>query len=181
MTTWKKDQFLEFTGFRNFFSFRRFRSFDQGCGNFQNISISNSLMTSAMVNTWPDSTLILGRVKDENLEFEKRSDFLNLLDFLFCINNFVQDCRLLILFEKENALNCWMVFKCMLVHWMLSIQSMQSSKSDLYVLILIFSIKIRYFWRLPSILPNKTQKVVFYFFKTHPNIFVVTKIVSARV
>ena len=69
----------------------------------------------------------------------------------------------------------------MLVHCMISIQSMQSSKSDLYVLMLIFSIKIRYFWRLPSILPNKTQKVVFYFFKTHPNAFVVPKIVSARV
>ena len=83
--------------------------------------------------------------------------------------------------KKKNALNCWMVFKCMLVHCMISIQSMQSSKSDLYVLMLIFSIKIRYFWRLPSILPNKTQNVVFYFFKTHPNAFVVPKIVSARV
>ena len=50
-------------------------------GNLQNVSISKSLTTSAMVYTWPDSTLILGRGKDKNLGFEKRSDFLNLQDF----------------------------------------------------------------------------------------------------
>ena len=33
---------------------------------------------------------------------------------------------------------------------------------------LIFSIKIWYFWRLFSFLPNKTQKKVFLFFKTNP-------------
>ena len=38
-------------------------------------------MTSDMVNTWPDSTLILEGGKHQNFEFGKRSDFLNLLDF----------------------------------------------------------------------------------------------------
>ena len=38
-------------------------------------------MTSALVNTLPDSTLILKRDKHENFDFEKRNDFLNLMDF----------------------------------------------------------------------------------------------------
>ena len=40
---------------------------------------------------------------------------------------------------------------------------------------LIFSIIVWYFWRQPLILPNKTQKIVFIFFKTNPSVFVLIK------
>ena len=96
------------------------------------------------------------------------------INFLFCLNSFVQDCRLLIFFENY-APNCWMVLKCMLVHCIIYIQSSPSYKSDFYRLLLIFSIKICYFWRLLLILPNKTQKIVFIFFKTNPNVCIALK------
>ena len=43
---------------------------------------------------------------------------------------------------------------------------------------LIFSIKIWYYWRLVSILPNKTRKTVVIFFKTKPNVCIATKRMS---
>ena len=40
------------------------------------------------------------------------------VEFLFCLNGFVQDCSLLIFLEKTTP-NCWMVLKWLLVHCML--------------------------------------------------------------
>ena len=42
------------------------------------------------------------------------------LNLLFCLNSFVQDCRLLVFF-KNTTPNCWMLLKCISVHCMLSI------------------------------------------------------------
>ena len=38
------------------------------------------------------------------------------------------------------------------------------------LLILLFGVQISYFWRLPSILPNKTQELVLISFKTNSNV-----------
>ena len=42
------------------------------------------------------------------------------LNFLFCLNSFVQNCRLLVFFLNTTP-NCWMLLKCISVHCMLSI------------------------------------------------------------
>ena len=48
----------------------------------------------------------------------ERSFFHWKIDFLFCLNSFVQDCRLWI-FSEKTVPNCLMVLKCILVHCML--------------------------------------------------------------
>ena len=114
------------------------------------------------------------------IDLEGETSFLWKIDFLFCLNSFVQDCRLLI-FLENTAPNCWMVLKCMLMDCMLQIQSIPGYKSDLSILMLILRIKIWYFWRVSSILLNKTEKIVFIFFKPNANAFVASKIISARI
>ena len=46
-------------------------------------------------------------------------------------------------------------------------------------LFLIFSIKIWYFWRLPSICQIKHTKIVFIFLKINPNVYIASKLTSA--
>ena len=55
------------------------------------------------------------------------------IDFLFCLHGFVQDCRLLLLFENSTQ-NWWLILKCMLVNCILKIQSIPSYKSNFYQL-----------------------------------------------
>ena len=79
-----------------------------------------------------------------NIELGEEGFFHWKIDFLFCRNSFLQDSRLLIYFEKTIP-NCLVVLKCISMPCMLY----KSYKSDLGQLLLIFSIKMWYFWRLP--------------------------------
>ena len=127
------------------------------------------------------SSFLVKRLKLYEKNWFGGRDFLSLKNrFSIFANSFVQDCRLLIFFENI-APNCWMVLKCMLMDCMLQIQSIPGNKSDLSILMLILRIKIWYFWRLPSNLTNKTEKILFIFFKPNPNVFVASKIISGRI
>ena len=107
------------------------------------------------------------------------SGFFTEIFFLrICLNSFVRDCRLLIIFENTPP-NCWKISKLISACCMLQIQPSPSYKSGLHELMLIFSIKIWYFYKRTRILPQKLQKNIFIFLK-HPQITLITsKMISA--
>ena len=112
------------------------------------------------------------------LKWGESGSFTEIFFLRIYLNSFVRDCRLLIIFENTPR-NCWKISKFISAYCMLQIQPIPSYKSGLHELMLIFSIKIWYFYKLTRILQQNLQKNIFIFLK-HPQITLITwKMISA--
>ena len=103
------------------------------------------------------------------------------VDFLFGLNSFVQNFRLLVFlkFPPQIAEGYWNACWCIVCYKFNQLQL--QIQSDSYELVLIFSIKKLYFSRLLQFYLTKHKKFVFIFFKTNPTDCMASKLISPRI